>query len=310
MQPQAEINEAVEVSVPLLVRLNREAAGISLRRRRILAHHGGDYQSPFRGRGMEYDESRPYQPGDDIRNIDWRVTARTGRPHTKLFREERERPVYLWADLRRSMFFATRGCYKAVTAARAASLLAWSAAREGDRIGGVIFSDHQHNELKPHRGKTAVLRFINRLAGHPAWSAGQRAGFDPEAGGRALLRLRRVVRPGSLIFLLSDFRGLDERAWSQMTLLSRHNDLVLVFIYDPLERDLPPPGLYRIDDGEGEAILDSFDAAQVEAHRRRFDEHLRSLEEAASRAGMFLLSCSTTEDPLRVLQAGLAAAPR
>lgn len=303
------VNEAVQVSVPMLVRLNREAAGLSLHHKNIEARHSGDYQSPFRGRGMEYDESRPYQPGDDIRNIDWRVTARSGRPHTKLFREERERPVYLWADLRRNMFFGTRGCYKAVTAARAASLLAWSAVHGGDRVGGVVFSDHQHHELKPHRGKAAALRLINRLVEHPVWSPAQHTETDPAAGARALGRLRRVVRPGSLVFLLSDFRGFEESAWSQLTLLGRHNDLVLLFIYDPLERSLPPPGLYRISDGHGDALLDSFDSAKVEAHRRRFDSHLEKLEQLAQRNGMHLISCSTVEDPLRVLQAGLKARP-
>ena len=116
---------------------------------------------------MEYDESRLYQPGDDIRNIDWRVTARTGKPHTKLFREERERPVHVWVDLRAPMFFATRGKYKAVRAAELASLFAWTACQQGDRIGGIVFSDNSHHELKPQRGKSAVLRLIKFMVEAP-----------------------------------------------------------------------------------------------------------------------------------------------
>ena len=201
-------DEAIAVSTTALVRLNEAAASLSLHTATVRARMSGEYLSPFKGRGMEFDESRPYQPGDDVRNLDWRVMARTGRAHTKLFREERERPVFLWVDLRPAMFFATRGAFKSVVAARAAVLLAWAANRQGDRVGGIIFSDQHHDELKPGRGKAAVLHLINRVAHHPAWSGEKRAGVG-EVAEQAMLRLRRVVRPGSMVFLLSDFRGLD-----------------------------------------------------------------------------------------------------
>ena len=117
-----ETNDAVRITVPALVALNRSAAGLSLRSARVRARMSGEYISRFKGRGMEFDESRPYQPGDDVRNLHWRVMARTGKPFTKLFHEERERPVFVWIDLRSRMFFGTRGAYKAVVAARAAAL--------------------------------------------------------------------------------------------------------------------------------------------------------------------------------------------
>jgi uncharacterized protein (DUF58 family) len=170
----------------------------------------GEYLSRFKGRGMEFAESRPYQPGDDVRNLHWRVMARTGKPFTKLFREERERPVFVWVDLRRRMFFGTRRAYKSVVAARAAALIAWAASRHGDRIGGVLFSDGSHEEIKPARGKAAVLYLIRRLAEHPAWDDRDGSHDDGERSMRdAMIRLRRVVRPGSLVFLLSDFANLD-----------------------------------------------------------------------------------------------------
>ena len=299
------INEAVQISVPLLVRLNRYGAGLPLHAGRIVARQTGDYQSPFKGRGMEFDESRLYQPGDDIRNIDWRVTARSGKTHTKLFREERERPVFLWVDFRRPMFFATRGCYKAVVAARLASLLAWSAIQYGDRVGALIFAEADHYELKPQRGRTAVLRFIRQLVRHPAWRNHQAHAIDPEAGGRALARLQRVVRPGSLVFLVSDFRDLHERADSQLIRLSRNTDLVMVMVHDPLERELPPPGQYPVSDGRNELLLDTFAQAAVERYRRRFLERCERLQLMARRNGIRFLTCGTQEEPLAALQAGL-----
>lgn len=305
MQLATKINEAVQISVPVLVRLSRFASFLPLGAGKILARQSGDYQSPFKGRGMEFDESRLYQPGDDVRNIDWRVTARSGKAHTKLFREERERQVFVWVDLRSSMFFATRGRYKSVIASRLASLLAWSAVHHGDRIGGLIFSDDSHHELKPQRGKKGALRLINQLVKDSSWVQSHTSGLDRSAGLRSLIRLRRVARPGSLIFLLSDFRYLDEKMESQLRLLNRHTDIVMVFIYDQFEQSLPSSGLYRISNGRKEVMLDTYDRARLQAHHEQFLAHREKLERIARNSGIHLMFCSTEDEPLTVLQDGL-----
>ncbi len=301
----ALVDDPVRVSIPGLVGLNRAAASIRLGSGRILSRQSGDYQSPFRGRGMEFDESRLYQPGDDIRNIDWRVTARTGKPHTKLFREERERPVFVWLDLRASMHFATRGKYKSVLAAELAAMIAWSALNNGDRIGGVIFSDNEHHELKPQRGKTAVLRLINRIVNDATW-----AGQIPEGTGKqslehALLRLRRVARPGSLIFLISDFRYLDAQAEIQLSRLSRHNEVVMLFVYDRLEQALPPPGRYKVSDGSREFLVDTSDNHLVRQYLQQFQTRSDRLHHLSRSNRMLLLPCRTDAEPLPVLLNGL-----
>lgn len=306
MQVLSNIDEAVQISVPVLVQLSRFAAYLPLSAEKILARQSGDYQSPFKGRGMEFDESRLYQAGDDIRNIDWRVTARSGKTHTKLFREERERQVFVWVDLRASMFFATKGKYKSVIASRMAGLLAWSAVHHGDRVGGVIFSDDNHHELKPKRGKGGALRLINQLVQHPAWDNSDSVKRDPTAGIRSLVRLRRVARPGSLIFLLSDFRNLDEKMESQLVLLSRHTDIVMVFIYDQLEQALPAAGLYRVSNGQQELMLDTYDRERIETYHAHFEQHRLRLEQLAKIRSIHLISCSTADDPLAVLQSGLS----
>jgi len=285
-----------------MVGMNRYSSLISLGHGPILARQAGNYQSPFKGRGMEFDESRLYQPGDDIRNIDWRVTARTGKPHTKLFREERERPVYLWVDLRAPMFFATRSRFKSVMASYIASLLAWSSNHHGDRVGGVIFSEVIHHELKPHRGKIGVLRFINKLVEHPAWREPYVAQGDKAALGRELLRLRRVTRPGSLIFLISDFKYMADLDEKQIIRLSKHNDLVLIYVCDPLEISLPSGGQYRISDGKKNISIDTYNKDYIDNYHTRHQQHINKLNRMSRMDNISLITCATNDNPLQVLQ--------
>lgn len=297
--------DPVRVSVSDLVGLNRPAASLQLGRGRILSRQSGDYQSPFRGRGMEFDESRLYQPGDDIRSIDWRVTARTGKTHTKLFREERERPVFVWIDLRRAMHFATRSKYKSVLAAELAALIAWSALYNGDRVGGVIFSEQEHHELKPQRGKTAVLRLINRIVNDTAWTHPARSANGRHSLEHALQRLRRVARPGSLIFLISDFRHLDGSAQVALTRLCQHNEVVMLFVYDKLEQTLPPPGRYKISDNNQEFLVDTSDNHLVRQYRRQFQARLDRLSQLSRSNRIILIPCKTDAEPIQLLLHGL-----
>jgi len=305
MLPVSDASSLVRVTVPELVRLSETAATLSLGATAGRTRQSGDYLSRFKGRGMEFDESRPYQPGDDVRNLHWRVMARTGKPFTKLFREERERPVFLWLDLRDRMFFATRGVFKSVLAARAATLIAWTACQQGDRVGGVLFSDEVHTELMPARGKTAALRFINRLAGHPAWDRATPPVENPLAVRQAIIRLRRVVRPGSLVFLFSDFHGLDEVAEANLAQIARHNEVTLVFTHDEFEQQLPPPGHYRLSDGEDEFVLDAGDRNYRTLYEQRFAAHLDRLQRFTRRHRISLLPCRTDDDPASTLRAGL-----
>ena len=199
----------VSVSQAGLIRLSGPARAIALDVLRVNSLQTGAYVSHFRGRGMEFDESRPYQPGDDPRSIDWRVTARSTTAYTKLFREERERPVLVVVDLRASMHFATRGCFKSVNASRAAALLSWAAHHRGDRLGGLIFGDTTHRELKPRLGRQAALRYVHELVGHPDWQNRESPVDDDYEAPltQAMSALRRVARPGSLVVILSDFAG-------------------------------------------------------------------------------------------------------
>jgi uncharacterized protein (DUF58 family) len=246
---------------------------------------------------MEFDETRLYQPGDDIRSIDWRVTARTGRAHTKLFREERERPVFIAVDKRPAMQFATRGAFKAVQAAKLAALLAWAALSNGDRIGGQVFDAAQCLELKPHSGRAAVLRLFDALLQPQPPVNAQALNFV-----QVLQRLAQHVRPGSRVYIVSDFRGADAQAEHYFSKLARHCDVALILVYDPLESRLPERGRYRFTDGRDELEIDTGDRQRILEYRQRFQRHVANLENLAKKMRMTFLQCSTVDDPLQVLR--------
>jgi len=297
----------VSVSQAGLIRLNGPARAIALDALRVNSLQTGAYVSHFRGRGMEFDESRPYQPGDDPRSIDWRVTARSTTAYTKLFREERERPVLVVTDLRASMHFATRGCFKSVNASRAAALLSWAAHHRGDRLGGLIFGDTTHRELKPRLGRRAALRFVHELVNHPDWENRERApGTDSEAAlTQAMSALRRVARPGSLVVVLSDFLGFSRAAQAYLSSVARHNEVLAVFLNDPLERKLPPPGRYRLVSRDDELAIDTIAKSARRDYRDAFTQRTDELEAFCHRYGVHLMSMSTEDDPVTTLQAAL-----
>jgi len=293
----------IHVCPATLITLRGAGEGLSLKAHRIAARQSGNYQSRFKGRGMEFDEARLYQPGDDVRTLDWRVTARTGKPHTKLFREERERAVITWVDMRPTMFFATRGAFKSVIAARAAALIAWSTNKQGDRLGSLVFNADNHHELRPKRGKSAVLQLLQQLSTASHWHS-QHNEPEPDAN-NALARLRRVAKPGSLIFLISDFRNLGPQAESHLAHLSRHNDVVLFHIHDPLEQALPERGQYRVTWGQRNSIFGSDRMSAQREYQQQFQQHCQQLQQLSRFPGIHYLSCSTTDDVVQCLQQGL-----
>ena len=301
----------VSVSQAGLIRLSGPARAIALDVLRVNSLQTGAYVSHFRGRGMEFDESRPYQPGDDPRSIDWRVTARSTTAYTKLFREERERPVLVVVDLRSTMHFATQGCYKSVNASRAAALLAWAAHHRGDRLGGLIFGDTTHRELKPRLGRQAALRYVHELVGHRDWQQHDKTATNgTEALKQAMSALRRVVRPGSLVVVISDFTGFSRGAQSYLSSVARHNEVLAVFINDPLERELPPPGRYRLVSPEDELAIDTYASSARRDYHKAYEQRAHELEAFCQRYGVHLMPMSTDDDPVSTLQQALGRRAR
>lgn len=301
-------DDITRVRLSTLLNLSRHAAGIALVSNNIKAYKSGGFVSALRGRGMAFHESRLYQPGDDIRAIDWRVTARTGRTYTKVYQEERERPVLLWVDLQQSMFFGTRHYYKSVLASQLAALLAWGSVLQGDRLGGLVFAEHDHCEARPKRGRAAALHFLQQLANHAAWQ--QSIAIEKptaDSGYQALSRLRQVARPGSLIVLISDCRFLDNKCRMQLTQIAQHNDVILLFIHDPFEQTLPPSGYYRLTDGHQTLMLDSARQANADQYQKRFHQRVEYLQQLCHQPRFSLIDISTADDMLAKLKDGLGS---
>ena len=295
------ISSPARIELEEMIDLKWAGESFDLTTIRARAISSGGYLSPFKGRGVEFDEARPYEPGDDLRTIDWRVTARTGKPYTKVFREERDRPVIVWADMREPMLFATQGVYKAVQVARTAALIAWSTVAHSDRFGGLIFSETEHVELRPRLGRRAALRLLKVLSQEKIWSRRRSQDAKLQHAEHALARLMRVARPGSLIFLLSDFRNLSLEFEMQLRQLARHCDLFLVHFFDPVEKDLPPPGRYRVKLGTRTVAIDTDSSLIRQGYRKQFEQRQKKLCDITRSVGIHFLECSTADDPRELL---------
>ena len=261
----------------------------------------GQHVSRHKSRGMEFAEARPYQSGDDARMLDWRQTARRGRPFTKLFQEEHERPVQLLIDMGPSMRFGTRVAFKSVQAARAAALLAWRAAEAGDRVGGLVCNGTSINAIRPQGHQHGVLALLAGLA-----LASKTPPPDQPMDWVAPLRaLMRSLRPGSLAVIISDFATLDVKAARQLLALGASTELMLVHVYDNFEAEVPPPACYPLTDGQQRLNLDLRGPAARDAYRAAFDERRRLLAQLARQSGAALVSLATHQAPEGVLAADL-----
>ncbi len=259
----------------------------------------GETRSRFRGRGMEFEEVRLYQPGDDIRSIDWRVTARTGKPHTKLFREERERPVHLVIDQRSTMFFGSRERFKSVLAAELAALIGWAALDNSDRIGGQVFGDTGEIEVRARRNRQAILQLLHHLDSFNHLLPGQSTPSVSLA--ETLESCQRLTRPGTALFILSDFHDLNSEAERILRLMSRHADINLIQVVDPLEIHLPTLGSVTLSDGHSSQSV-NLNKELVTKYQREMELHNALLTRVARHCRAPLIRAMTDQEPLGVLQ--------
>lgn len=294
------------------------------RQRDPAAGHGGYVAAPPSpaGRGLQFAESRPYQHGDDVRSIDWKVTARHGRPHTKLFETERERPLWIVVDQTASLQFGSRVRFKSVLAAQAAAWLAWSGCAAGDRVGGLVLGDRGAAVVPPKRGERGVLGLIDALC-QPAAIAGRPTGATRQADraaprnessaapanlSDALATLLPGLRSGDRVCLLSDFYALDQpesaaRLTGQLAALRARGDLLVLQLSDPLEVEPPPAGLYPLARAAGPGWLDLADPATRAAWRSAYRQRTDALQALALRQGWPVLALSTDGDWLLALSA-------
>ena len=288
-------SDGVNLQIKELLYYRTKASLLNLSLRRpAQANLSGGYLAKTKGRGMEFDEARHYQPGDDIRAIDWRVTARTGKTHTKIYREEKERPVFVLADLSSSMHFGTQLLFKSVQVAHLTALIAWAAHKRGDRIGGLAFNQTEHKEFKPFSRQKAVLSLLNGLTKlHTPHDV--RPNQVPFSD--ACARLRRLAHPGSLVFIISDFANLNDAAQQHLAHLSRHCEVTAYPISDPFEHALPQSHyqqMLSLTDGQNEQqiiIGEKRIASQYQIeHEQRFNTINEQLKHC--RANVVPISCA------------------
>ena len=262
----------------------------------------GLHHSKLRGRGIDFDQVRAYQPGDDVRTIDWRVTARTQEPHTKLFHEERERPIFIIVEQSRRLFFGSGLALKSVIAAHAASLLGWAALDHNDRIGGLVFSDVEHHEVRPRRSKQSLLQLLNWLVRANQNLSTNSAPSERDSFSLALRRAREVLRPGSLVIILCDERALSDTAEQQLSLLARHTDLILLPLSDALDHALPAAGLLRFAERDAELEMDTQDAELRQRYQRLGEARQARWQRLALRLGVLLMPLHTHAGVIEQLQ--------
>lgn len=267
----------------------------------VVSARGGTRLSKQRGRGIDFSEVRPYQPGDDIRTIDWRVTARKNIPHTKVFREERERLTLVVVDQTQSMFFGSRQRLKSVAAAEVAAMIAWRAIRHNDRVGGLVIGNEQLAVHKPYRSLKPLGRFFADVCRHN--QALHRAGPlpAPQHLSDALLRVRRLARSHYRIYFISDFAPSGDHWQQAFRALARHNEVVAIRVYDPLERELPPADRYTVTDGRNRWEFNAGDRKLRERYQQRFDARQTQFEELCRSTTVMTASLATDDSVQRAV---------
>ncbi|MGJ8693643.1 MAG: DUF58 domain-containing protein [Thalassotalea sp.] len=291
------LTDGVNLSIDELIPYQNKSALVNLTPKQQL--HGkmsGNYLARSKGRGMEFDEVRHYQTGDDIRTIDWRVTARTGITHTKLFREEVERPVIIATDLNHTMYFGSQLLFKSVQAAHLAALLAWHAKKRGDRVGGIVFNEQQHIEVKPRSRQEGVLHYLHALCqlhengNHLTDKDQALIAFEQNCA-----RIRQISKPGSLVYLITDAYQLNENCIRHLALTSQHCELVVCLVSDPLEHQLPTntkPTTVAVTDGYTKQTLTLGDKRSAREYQASSAQLTQEKKQLLAKAGARILSLS------------------
>ena len=288
-------NTGIYVQLDELVRLQHKASGFSfLPRQPVHSILSGRHASKLRGRGLNFEELRNYLPGDDTRNIDWKVTARTRTPYVRVYTEEKDRTVWLLVDQRVGMFFGSRQRMKSVVAAEVAAISAWRVLSVGDRVGALVFDDTEVSVIPPHRSRERVMQILKQvvkknhaLSAHPD--------LKPNAGklNEALKQVSHLARHDCLVCLITDGDGVNSETRRHISRLSEHNDVLTALVYDPLEKDMPSAGRLRFANDVGQLEADTSNKKLRQAFQSEFEKKLERIESASRRFSIPVLTIDT-----------------
>lgn len=303
------LDPRIHVSLSHLRGLQGAARGLSfLPRQPSTSVLNGRHASRLRGRGLNFEEMRNYLPGDDIRSIDWKATARTGTPHVRVFTEERDRPALLVVDQRMSMFYGSSLNMKSVTAAEAAAIAAFRILDAGDRVGGIVFNDDQQVEFVPKRSRRtthALLETIAELNG--GLNADRPAIAEPGSLNKVLKSVSRIAHHDHLVIVLSDFDGIDDATHRHLSNIARHNDLILGLVFDPSAHAISSGPRTVLGDGEMQAEADFGDAKLVDVLSRISEDRLERILHWQTEINLSVLPLSAGEETLPQLRKHMGA---
>ena len=309
-RPEADKPAGAYANLDDLIRIQFKVSDFSLLPHQpVTSVLSGRYASRLRGRGLNFEELRRYQPGDDIRTMDWKVTARTRSPHVRVYTEEKDRSVLLLVDQRLNMFFGTRDRLKSVTAAELAAIGAWRALDVGDRAGAMIFNDSESIEILPHRSRQNVMAILGGIVGlNHKLSAQSEEAPNGEMLNTILDKACRVAPHDFLIVLISDFFGADERSTRLVTKLAVHNDVLAFLPYDPI-RMTPGRQPITVSDGNAQMELDFSKAGIREKIAADFQQEQHQIQHFLRKLSAPLLMISNQGDVARQVKRHLGVAP-
>ncbi|MDW3223881.1 MAG: DUF58 domain-containing protein [Paracoccaceae bacterium] len=307
----ATLDPRISVDLNHLRGLERRATSLSfLPRQPARSALNGRHASRMRGRGLNFEELRDYLPSDDVRSIDWKVTARTGKPHVRVFTEERDRPSLIVVDQRMSMFFGSVLNMKSVTAAECAAVTAFRILDQGDRVGGIVFGDETLAEIRPQRSRAALNRFLSAISSANGLLRADAPDQTPMSLNRVLQSVSRIAPRNHLIVVFSDFDVIDDLTQKLISSLSRHNDLVLGLVSDPMADEIPKAMRLVISNGELQAEIDTGDEAVRHNLHAMSQGRLAQVLDWKRTLGVPVLPLSSAEDSLAQMRRLMGLASR